>query len=209
MYQFNQTYERANQNIVLDIDGTLLHTLFYPERDAFLSEMDNVLLGDTFSTVHLNVEWSRITTFRPYLQKFLAYCQFRFNKKIIWSAGGLINVQLMTSAMTSNSPIKFDTMLSSDDTPVTAAQSCGAKDLYKLYTLFPEMNASNTLILDDNESTFAGDINNGITIPQFNNEKPSELSTDDSLLVLMEWFDRPSVVNTRDVRLLDKRHIFI
>ena len=73
------------------------------------------------------------------------------------------------------------------------------------------MNASNTFVIDDRQSTFAKvNPNNGILIPGYAPPDTIDgIKTDDpTLRQLMMWFSRDDVKNSKDVRLLDKSRIF-
>ena len=68
----------------------------------------------------------------------------------------------------------------------------------------------NTLIVDDNHTTFVNNPLNALYIPRYNPEftKESLMYDDRNLLNLIEWIQNNSVNTCPDVRLLDKNNVF-
>ena len=152
--------------------------------------------------------WNRITHFRPHLKEFLDYCEFRFDKKVVWSTGGEDHVSDNVRAMEKMSCVQIDAVLSKEDTKFSKEQPFGDKCLDKVYRLLPTCTERNTFIVDDNASNFKCDPRNGILIPPFSPSHPAVFNIDYSLLQLKEWMDLSKVIECRDVRELDKSRIF-
>ena len=72
------------------------------------------------------------------------------------------------------------------------------------------MSLENTLVIDDRKSTFSANPGNGIKIPLYSPpETINGIESDDiALKQFMFWLLRSEVINTKDVRTLDKSRIF-
>jgi hypothetical protein len=72
------------------------------------------------------------------------------------------------------------------------------------------MSLDNTFALDDKESTYIDNPDNGVKIPYYDPAlRVNNLLSDDiALLQLKQWLLLPEVMNAPDVRLLDKSQIF-
>jgi hypothetical protein len=84
------------------------------------------------------------------------------------------------------------------------------KPLRKVYDANKGIDEKNTMILDDRETVFTPNPRNGILIPAYDpytSEIPGS-KVDNRLVELMRWLMQPSVMNTQDVRYLQKNFIF-
>lgn len=70
------------------------------------------------------------------------------------------------------------------------------------------LTRSNTLIVDDTETTFMYNKENAIHIPAYNINLESLDTNDDCLLRLMNFFNTSKFINCTDVRTLNTRKIF-
>ena len=208
MYKFRKDYSEAKQNIVLDLDKALLYSFDMPDKDSFLCMYSKGIDNGVVNTFHVVNEWFRITHFRPHLKEFLDYCQFRFDKKAVWSAGAKVNVDMLSRALMDMSCIHFDLVLDREDTVFTKEQPFGDKKLQDVYDRLPGCSSLNTFIVDDNVTNFLSNPPNGVVIPPFVPLDPSKLTVDIDLMVLMEWFDSKTVLTSKDVRCINKSEIF-
>ena len=148
---------------------------------------------------------------RPHLDEFLTFAFGYFKIVAGWSAGKQPYVQSAFKRLFSNirpahvvytySDLKFD-------------ENGYDKPLEKMITEVPGlsnyMNLNNTLIIDDRGTNFRSNPDNGIKIPIYS-PKPniSDLMADDlALLQLQRWLLQPEVIQSSDVKTLDKSNIF-
>jgi hypothetical protein len=148
---------------------------------------------------------------RPDAKEFMAFCFSYFRVVCMYSAGKRVYVQKMTDILTSHLPNKPNLIFSyyqcdrSDGDIVKPlkfiCETPGLENLVK-----PE----NILALDDRESTFNCNPENGILIPLFEPQFTVSGLTrhDNALRQLMNWLLLPEVMNSDDIRTLDKSNIF-
>lgn len=149
---------------------------------------------------------------RPHLHQFLIFCFSYFRLIIVYSAGKRQYVESIVDHIFKDLPYPH-LVLSYDDIkkkgekvikPLTAVIE--GNDLTKKY-----VKPTNTLGLDDLQSTYSENKGNGILIPAYEPElnEGALAEDDDSLLKLENWLMSPEVINCKDVRLLDKSKIFL
>lgn len=206
-------------NIVLDLDSTLICT----DSEEMAKLPSSFGHGDNFRlTPHLyflpfsrhDILWG-VT--RPGLRKFLKYCFEKFNRVIVYSAGEKKYVNLVCQKIffpdsleeidSKNYP---DLILSRED--CVAENKFLVKPLTKIYKKFPDMDETNTLVLDDNETAFITvNKDNAIHIPPFESKcEPNSIKEglkDTAFDEFMTWCDR-YLFTSPDVRKLDKTNIF-
>lgn len=132
-YTYNRAYEYSNQCLVIDLDRAMLYTHELGDKSEFMDAI-TVTRHGAINQCLMVPDWNRITNFRPHCKEFLDYAEFRFGAKVVWSAGGLENVHMLVNALTDMSCIRFDLVLSMDDTEFTVEQPYGVKDLGKVYS---------------------------------------------------------------------------
>jgi len=194
----------TSKNIVLDLDETLVNT-----REDFDSlKKVNLIdpnIGKSFYSLILPPNYYHVWgIIRPGCKEFLRFCFDYFDKVIVWSAGEEKYVQAVVNRL-------FDGL--SEPDAVLSRSFCEmdngntTKPLIKLRQLFPDVDLTNTLIIDDREHNFINcNPDNGILIPPFSSSETED--KDDALCQIMEWLLRPEVKAARDVKTLDKSHIF-
>lgn len=210
--------------IVLDLDQTLIAT-----QDEF---KDLLKFGIIHNPEHLTLR-QRIYYFelfnnkrksagisydywgvtRPHTSEFLTFCSQYFKRVIIWSAGKRDYVHHIVNYLFRNLP-KPDAILTYDDVDIkgTSQKPIIEKPITKLMKLYPDLGITheNTLFLDDNPTTFFHNKNNAIHISEYN--PPLTIKDfykhDDVLVKLIDWLLKPEVIDSKDVKTLDKSHIF-
>ncbi len=212
----------TNQNIVLDMDEMAVHTfhigLTDKTREKIFTDPKNLDIRSRFYNYHI-WDWSDPTkkgqgmkseiwgVTRPHLNKFLVWCFTYFKRVIVWSAGrkeyvyGLVDILFRDIAMP-------HMILTFND--CSNKSQCYSKPLKVIFDEVPEVTAKNTLIADDRDHNFIPNPDNGILVPAYS-PKPnfSDVRTDDpALLQLMKWYQTKEVINSTDVRTLDKTKIF-
>lgn len=210
----------TNLNIVIDLDETLIHT---QEGDISILKKSGVMTNPKYLALrdriyHFELEnvdspglgcksemWG-IT--RPHTSEFLLFCMIYFKRVIIWSAGKREYVDMVLQFIFKDlkrPPIVY----TYDETSWMSGKVL--KPLKDLYDIFPDMNETNTLTLDDNHFAVRKNKSNAIMIPEYQPSLNLEefMKNDTSLLQVMSWLKLKEVRNCVDVRKLDKSKIFM
>lgn len=221
---------KTGKSIVLDVDETLVHTFDEDKQHRFseLALMEDPSLIDIRSRLYIlplidlyrngesdmSMYWGIM---RPGLKDFLRFAERYFANVCIWSAGHKQYVERVCGNIFRglNKPAVIFT---SDDCDKIGSHN--VKPLVKMYRDAPGNKASNiaelkmspemTFVLDDRSSTFSHNPLNGIQIPAYMPYDTIDgLRADESSLQrLTNWLMRPDVINSTDVRNLDKTGIF-
>ena len=205
--------------LVLDLDSTLLFTweeghkfdgpatfrdpAYISLRQRFYRlELEN-LIGRGDGTKH---SYWGIT--RPYLDEFLAFASDYFTNIVICTAGVEAYADAVSDILFRDLPYPC-AVFSRDD-----LETHNGLLRKPLRVLIPRvgrgMDPTNTLVLDDNETTFLFNPDNGVLIPRYEPDSThAAMSTPDiALLQFKTWLLRPEVMASNDVRTLDKKYIF-
>ncbi len=213
--------------IVLDLDETLVHSHSQGNIDL-LKELN--LFSDP-SIMDLRERVYKITMddvvhkrgtgdktemwgiMRPHVREFLINCFSYFKIVIVWSAGRKNYVHAIVDHLFSG--LKRPVVIFTFNDIEKLQNGTLIKPLDKLIEKVPGLNKymglENTFIIDDRTSVFKEpNPSNGIEIPVY---KPSfnvrSMRNDDiALKQLMKWFMSHEVMNSRDVRNLNKTRIF-
>jgi hypothetical protein len=224
-----QCWKRTNPdsltelNLVLDIDDTLVQTFddieslykcpimknpkFYPIRKrVYILKFESEGEEDE-EEVEDELIWG---VKRPHIDEFLDFASEYFRNVVIWSAGTYDYVHVIVKNIFKNYPTCPAKVFTRND--CTQSEEYGyEKPLEKIYQAIPEMNPYNTLLIDDRHEVFLRkDPNNGIIIPPFSPdiEDYNSLTSDTSFLLLKDWFMTPQVMESNDIRKVNKQHIF-
>lgn len=209
-------------NLVLDIDDTMVQTFdeidslykcpimknpkFYPVRKrVYILKFDSENDED-MEEGEEDMIWG---VKRPHIDEFLEFASEYFRNIVIWSAGTYEYVHVIVKNLFKSFPCP---------TKVFTRNDCAHSDEYgyekpleKIYEVIPEMNSKNTLLIDDRQEVFIrNDPQNGIVIPPFTPdvEDYNSLVYDTAFLVLKDWFMTPQVMESSDIRKINKQHIF-
>lgn len=213
--------------IVLDLDETLVHSHAQGNIDLlnelnFITDLSVMDIRDRMYKISMeDVVYKRGTgdktemwgICRPNVREFLIECFTYFKIVIVWSAGRRNYVHAIVDHLFNG--LKRPHIIYSFNDIEKLSNGTLIKPLNKLIDNIPGLNKymglENTFIIDDRTSVFK-DPNpyNGIEIPPY---KPSFnvnslRKDDDRLKQLIKWFRRPEVMNSRDIRHLDKTKIF-
>ena len=199
-------YTISDKCIIIDLDQTLIYT----QEDISLTKKD---FYDKISHRIYNIKLDDneiIGIFRPYVQEFLLFCFCYFKVVAVWSAGQKDYVNAMVDILfptrKPNIVFTFDDTVEFGEDFIKPIEKLIKHDPF--YNKF--MNIKNTFILDDYEITAIKNKYNIILIPAYgpNPDLKSILRSEESLLQFKHWLLQPNVVNSKDVRLLDKSNIF-
>ena len=213
--------------IVLDLDETLVHSHgegnieLLKELELFTNP-DNIDLRKRIykitmdDVVHKKGQGAKTEMWgitRPHLTQFLIACFSYFKIVAIWSAGRNKYVNGIVDHIFKD--LKRPVVIWNYDNLEKLTNNTLIKPLSKMINSVPGlskyMSLKNTFIVDDRRSVFQEpNPNNGIQIPQYRPSfSPESMRSDDiALKQLMRWFRKPEVMNSKDVRKLDKNNIF-
>ncbi len=216
----------STKHIVIDLDECLVHTFNrygdYTDlgigKKGIIDENKKKLRRRTYVITESDVtsEPGRgvISSYwgitRNYVYEFLIFCYQYFETVTIWSAGKYRYVHSIVDFLFKNLPYP-DLVLTRDD--------LNLKNRKPLSTVFerliyqhPNIGYNNTWLLDDNNHNYIYDNpDNGILIPQFSpapNIKDMNV-IDNRLLQFKSWLEWEVVINSKDVRELNSKDIFL
>lgn len=203
---------------VLDLDATVVHTEFVDER-----KLKDILTNPYYDSIRNRIKVLKIididdnfpagnghisiavVILRPHIEEFINFILEYFDNISIWSAGHKRYVRAIESVLFSHDNILYNRKLKK----VLTRQDCNEvtsksvlKDLESRGFIL-----SNTIIIDDNKKTFVNNPNNAIHIPIFL-PKINEVDEDKSLLRIIDWLKKNNLRECKDVRNIDKTHIF-
>lgn len=208
--------------IVLDIDSTLVFTQDDYEQDLpklqALKIMDpkNLQLRKRIYYLKLEdddkrgdgVSYPFWGVTRPHLTEFLIFCFSYFKVVAVWSAGKYNYVHKVVEHIFKGIQMPH-IILTYDDCDDIDEHIY--KPLDRIFSKMSQyMNYKNTFALDDTESTFSRNESNGILIPRYEpNETSTSMLVDDICLEQFKyWLLQEEVMNSSDIRKLDKNKIF-
>lgn len=181
-FSSSTTRKTKSKYIILDIDGTLID-------------------GDERTGIFP----------RPYLKEFFEYVFANFEQVCIWTAATrqwyqLVYFRVFSKVLPRNKQFYF----------VWTREKCSIyrnrflhssishpifiKELQNVWKEYPDMNASNTLILDDTESTYIKNYYNAIPITRYD----KNMIYDYELQKLTKYLGK--LLEANDVRFIDKKH---
>lgn len=208
--------QRRGQNIVLDMDETLIHTFFELSKDEedrlsrllhLRMRVYEVLVRDCNETLGSGIVDPMKAIERPFLVDFLRFCSKRFDKVYIWSAGKRDYVHKHMRRLSRSSNIS--NVFTFDNCAVENDNDGGLihKPLERV-----GLDPVNTFIVDDRATACIRNPENLVNLPAFmptvedlEKEATGEILKHDMALVrLMMYFAQTEVTNAPDVRLLPK-----
>lgn len=213
--------------IVLDLDETLVHSHGEANIDLLkqlkiFTDPNLIDLRDRVYKITMDdVVYKRGTgektemwgILRPHLREFLIFCFTYFKLVIVWSAGRKNYVHAIVDQIFKD--LRRPHIIYTFDDIEKLPNGTLIKPLNKIINNIPgmkkHMGLENTFIIDDRTSVFhEPNPDNGIEIPAYKptfNAKGIK-ADNNGLIQLMNWFMKPEVINSRDVRNLDKSKIF-
>ena len=199
----------TNFYIVLDMDETLLHTLFgniekIKKENIFTDKKHFHIRNRIYRFLYKRGEefWG---IFRPHIKEFLTWCHSYFVKVIIWSAGEKVYVEKAINEIVKSTGIPpFDIILTRND--CSTVDKNLTKPLDYIFKKVSGANEKNTFIIDDRIDNFHHNPRNGILIPQYHPSYDIDgiKEDDDTLLLIKKWFEKPEVKRSVDIRTLSK-----
>ncbi len=211
--------------IVLDLDETLVHSneslahlkslgiMVDPKLMDLRSRTYEISMDDVVYKKGQGIKSEMWGIIRPHVKEFLIACFSYFKVVTVWSAGKKKYVDAIVDFLFKD--IKRPHVVYARDQCERTTDNILTKPLEKMIRQEPGlskyMSLENTFIIDDRPSVFEiPNPDNGIQIPPYNPKfNIRSLRTDDiRLKQLMTWLLRPEVMNSHDVRDLDKTNIF-
>lgn len=214
---------RTKHCIVLDLDETLVHTfdrISNEQAEEIRRDPEYIKVRDRFYLIDISDPFTRKGEghhlymwgmLRPHLKEFLNFCFSYFQVVAIWTAGTKPYAKEIVSELSKHT-IREPHIVYSKNECVDSSGRCSSKNLAKMISeCNSSMNLSNTFMIDDIIDNFDHNPNNGVLIPPYR-VSPTKVSilndNDDNLMKLMNWFKREDVMNSKDIRELDKSTIF-
>ena len=206
----------SEHSIVLDIDETLVHTfekisnvkdigIFTNKK--YLPIRKDIYIIDIFSEDKNTIKYKMWGIYRPKLREFLNFCFRYFRNVTIWTAGQRRYGNAVVSKIFNNQMPEL--VFTRDECPKTMSGGCVNKPLSYIIDKKNDMSMEHTFILDDRIDNFDPNPKNGILIPPFEPEEDELLNIeDDAFDKLMKWFLRKEVIESKDIRNLNKENIF-
>ncbi len=212
--------------IVLDLDETLIHTsteddmsslyrmgiLTDPQKIDLRQRIFFIEIDDAVGKRGYGDHEKMWAIKRPNLDEFLDFCFQYFDLVIVWSAGADRYVHSVVDNIFRDHPEPHVVYGRSEC--VTDPRAGNYKPLKKMMRkvsgIIDRMMLSNTFVIDDKESTYIDNVDNGIKIPAYE-PRPivEELRDDDQALIeLMDWLEQDVVKSSKNVQTLDKGNIF-
>lgn len=222
---------QTNKVIVLDLDETLVSTQESMISLHKLNILKDPHLLDLRKRIYvLNLEDVMTKTgagqldqfwgiMRPHLKEFLQFCFDYFHIVAIWSAGQYKYVHAVVDNIFRDLPrphvvFSFNDLDIITSDHILQQEQIKAKPLLKMIGgvdgLSQYMSLENTIVVDDRDTTFIQNQENGIKIPPYHPSSTIEnfRRDDDTLLKLKSWLMRDEVIKATNVKLLDKSKIF-
>lgn len=236
LFHENDKKKGIPKTLVLDLDETLVHSWENPTFLEGLKIYSDPTTYRRFHpmgeqqiaySMLLDVapgKQSRIWgLYRPHVYEFLAFCSEYFENVIVWSAG-LRDYVNEISKIFSEAGLRFPKMIWSRE-HCSNYQGLYHKPINNIITDLANRPFSSfhidprwTLIVDDKIHTFKENPQSGVLIPPYHpgKDNPGKIPSmndlldrsDNALLKLKAWLERPEVRDASDIRNVDKSNIF-
>ena len=214
--------------LILDLDETLLHTFQYEEDLTKLDNLSSPSQGDIRSRLYTIGLQDAVTDRgvgdyvemwgirRHYLEEFLKFSREYFKEVIVWTAGRRDYADNIVNSIFRGLTRPRVIYHYGDCVEMEyRGDRYWTKPISKMIDREQRLadlgiSLENTFIIDDRLTTFLPNPKNGIQIPAYC-PKPTEKSIrkeDNNLIKVANWFMRPDVINSKDVRDLRKNFIF-
>lgn len=147
------------ENILLDIDHTLVHTLNMDDFNEI--PLDLVLQLDIvfFNDENINIA----IILRPYVREFLNYL-FQNYTVGIFTAGNAAYAEIIIEQLFNHNPV---IALNSEDVMMSQSKYLGYKNLKYVFDIVPTFNKQNTIIIDDHQAVYETNKKNCIHLKPF------------------------------------------
>ncbi len=208
-------------DISFDLDNTLIYTTFDQDAIGKLELHKNMELRSRCKVVNLvdgrdkdkkgtgTVSYM-LVVLRPGVQEFLNFCSSYFRRIYLFSAGQDTYVRAIDKILfpfklkRKNVNIPYE-ILTYSDCIFLSGGLITIKDLKE-----KGFDMERTLHIDDRLDCSSRNPDNGILIPKYepNITREGILGDDQALYQLMEWLKKQEVINTTDIRLVNKNNIF-
>ena len=194
---FNRDYIESGKHlvttskryVVLDIDSTLVFTM----DDKMLNALEKSVSKSNYdlSKIIYKIpdpvdEMFAFGLKRPHIELFLQFCFWYFDGVCIWTAGTAMYAKKIVAELFKDLPSPMAVFTRND----CALDSTNTyyKPLSSMYKKYPQMNASNTIIIDDNPTTIKDNPNNAILIPAYAvTTSLASIQKEDVALLVIMW----------------------
>ena len=219
------------RTLILDLDETLVHSWENPKfLDTHKIYEDPTIYRKFHPIGQPQIAYSMLLEMpggsqsriwglhRPHLYEFLSFAGEHFDI-LVWSAGVRPYVDEITKQIFLESGLMPPKLVWSRNNcqnyqgfyhkPISELVNELSNRSYTTFNIDPKW----TLVVDDKPHTFMLNPSNGVLIPPYHPGKNPTLEqlldrSDDALLKLKAWLEKPEVRDAPDVRILDKTEIF-
>lgn len=209
-----------SKHLVLDIDATLIQAKFFtqdeynawmlaPTTKNYLHRVTPVKIVDITDNHPKGIGeiCHCILILRPYLREFLEFTLSYFDTVSVWSAGHFRYVHAVLFSIFGNEGFQriHQIYTRADCVFLNSNGDILTKDLQS-----KGFDMANTLIIDDNQTSFSKNVSNAIHIPPYDPDLRDDhvFRDENSLQRLQNWIITNNIKNCPDVRLLNKLVIF-
>ena len=219
----------AAKCVVLDLDGTLIHSWAEPsfvDEYELMTDPQYTKLLTNKGTEPVSYEFTLedgsifYGLFRPQLWVFLDFLQEHFEHVYVWSAGADSYVEMLVQRIFADTGRPLPELVySRKDCLYDNDRELWHKPLTRILE-YGKMDITDVLIIDDNTYTFLDNPQNGLLLPSYEPgvtdvendldglEEPEIQDlldrTDTALLKIKEWILKNDFSPSSDMRMLDK-----
>ena len=219
--------KKSNHSVVLDLDDTLIQTLYCEEKIEKVSKdyekygiLENpsyldirmrthrLIMDDPCSKRGTGEQMYCWTVERPGLEKFLTFCFNYFRTVNVWTAGVRSYGEVITESIFKK--VHEANHIFTREECKKTKKGC-VKQLEKMIERYNDIGPiENLFLVDDNPVSFAENKSNAIMIPPYSpKSNPVSLREDDhNLDKLVAWFSLDDVRCSNDITKLKKDDIF-
>lgn len=207
-------------DIVWDLDDTLIHTIFVSKEQAnmlktdpkysflkdrsVMKEIIDINDNNEIGTGQVSIA---LVIFRPGAREIIQYSLENFNNVIIWSAGHKRYVRAIVNILIDPDNPAYR----SGRIKVLTRRDCNEiTDRSVLKDLKSKgFDLRHVIMVDDNVTTYRNNYDNAVVIQAYNPKPTKEHveCNDRTLYNLMSWFKQTSIHQVPDVRQFDKSKI--
>jgi TFIIF-interacting CTD phosphatase-like protein len=148
-HTFNRPKTDMIRNVILDLDETIISTIETKDLKEDKSRMQNYKSRIRLFTFHI-MDKDYIVTERPGVQEFLDFLFAHFNVSVWTAATKDYALYVVENVILTKPNRKLDYICHSYHCDLSRATTGCIKHLSSLFYHFPQYNARNTVLIDDN-----------------------------------------------------------
>lgn len=194
MFGFLINKNKMTQNLIVDLDETLIHTFTNRAKfDAFECKYGEIKydFGELYGVL------------RPNVKSFIAWCSGNYNQIGVWSAGKREYVEIIVDLLFKGRKPAFVWCWENCDSYVNEyGLNLYHKPLEFVYDLVPGFTPKNTIFIDDALHSELCNAGNMIVVPPFH---PEEFGGGPDIAFIKVKKLLKTLKTAKDVRLVEKK----